>query len=847
MASDTNGINSLAGIRVLVLDDDETIRLLSQRVLMAHGAAAEVAENGRIALQILLRQDFDVVLVDLRMQEMDGLTFIQEARNIWPWLGFIIMTGFMDDVSQDVSSRLGITRVLQKPVWPTMLCQTVLEEYKERRLGLGTAGPGLEQHQRQLRMLGHLGETALASGTFVEALRELSEGLGELMDCDVVGLLGFSEGQKVIVLNVQREVSEAFLVSAREEILARYEALSGQTINRAELRIQVEGIPPLASGFNVPGRILAIPLLMHNEVQGILLLATADPEKLATVDVPFVYHIANVLSSVLSAVTRIRQLAAHDSLTGLYNRAYFEEQTERAWQLARRYGYSMTVAIMDLDNFKAVNDTYGHLVGDQMLREFVDIIRKVVRTSDVAARFGGDEFVVLLPQTDLPSGMILGNRLRLAVNEHVFCADTLRLKMTTSIGLATSRDIAPSDHAKEMLRLADIALYSAKREGRNQVRSWSADRGSDSATAVLESRNLQAGISTEPRRQPRILVLDDEPVIVKVLQVILNGAGYSVDSALSSTDGIEMVRQNSDVYDVVITDLTMPDVSGLEVLLALRQIDRFAMTVVMTGFATKENAIACLRQGAFEFIEKPIIKEELLAVVEKALDHRSLLVENERYRLRLEDMVQQKSAALLETMEELKLSLDFSLQALAGLLDVREHSTGQHSNRVRAVSLALGKVLGLPRNDIQAMAHGALLHDIGKIAVPDAILLKPGPLSDEEWKVMRLHPEVGYNILKTSPHLKDVAELVYSHQERYDGKGYPRNLKGDAICLGARVFSVVDAYDAMRSDRPYRRAMSSEKAAQELRDGVGTYFDPAVVDAFLRHQDEMEVAGGWTN
>ncbi len=845
MASDTNGINSLAGIRVLVLDDDETIRLLSQRVLMAHGAAAELAENGRVALQILLRQDFDVVLVDLRMQEMDGLTFIQEARNIWPWLGFIIMTGFMDDMSQDISSRLGITRVLQKPVWPAVLCQTVLEEYKERRLGLGTAGPGLEQHQRQLRMLGHLGETALASGTFVEALRELSEGLGELMDCDVAGLLGFSEGQKVIVLSAQSEVSESFLISAREEIVARYEALSGQMINRDELRIQVEGIPPQPAGPNVPGRMLAIPLLMHNEVQGILLLAAADPEKLATVDVSFVYHIANVLSSILSAVTRIRQLAAHDSLTNLYNRAYFEEQTERAWQLARRYGYSMTVAIMDLDYFKTVNDTHGHLAGDQMLREFADIIRNVVRTSDVAARFGGDEFVVLLPQTDLPSGIILGNRLRLAVDEHIFCADTLQLRMTTSIGLATSRDIAPSDHAKEMLRLADMALYTAKREGRNQVRAWSEDRKTDPSVDVLESRIPQAAVTAEPRHPPRILVLDDDPVIIKVLQAILKGAGYSVDSALSSTDGIEMVRKNSNVYDVVITDLTMPDASGLEVLLAIRQIDRFAMTVVMTGFATKENAVACLRQGAFEFIEKPIVKEELLAVVEKALDHRGLLVENERYRLRLEDMVQQKSAALLETMEELKLSLDFSLQALAGLLDVREHSTGQHSNRVRAVSLTLGKVLGLPRNDIQAMAHGALLHDIGKIAVPDAVLLKPGPLSEEEWKVMRIHPEVGYNILKTSPHLKEVAELVYSHQERYDGKGYPRGLKGDAICLGARVFSVVDAYDAMRSDRPYRRAMSSEKAAQELRDGVGTYFDPAVVDAFLRHQDEMEAAGGW--
>jgi response regulator RpfG family c-di-GMP phosphodiesterase len=265
----------------------------------------------------------------------------------------------------------------------------------------------------------------------------------------------------------------------------------------------------------------------------------------------------------------------------------------------------------------------------------------------------------------------------------------------------------------------------------------------------------------------------------------------------------------------------------------------------MTGYATKENAVQSLRQGAFEFIEKPVMPEELLAVIEKALDHRRLKVENERYRSHLEEMVRQKSVDLLKAMDELKQVHEFTLQAMARMLDEREHATGQHSNRVRALSSVLGKAMSLPRKELDILSQGAQLHDIGKISVPDRILLKNGPLTEEEWKVMKTHPEVGYNILSSSPYLKDVAELVRSHQERYDGKGYPRGLKGDDICLGARIFAVIDAYDAMRSDRPYRKAMSPEQAAVEIRQGCGYQFDPAVVDAFLRHQDQMEAEGGW--
>lgn len=185
-----------------------------------------------------------------------------------------------------------------------------------------------------------------------------------------------------------------------------------------------------------------------------------------------------------------------------------------------------------------------------------------------------------------------------------------------------------------------------------------------------------------------------------------------------------------------------------------------------------------------------------------------------------------------------------SLLALVAALDAREHDTELHSLRVRAYALRLGRELGLDQNKMQILGQASLLHDVGKIGTPDGILLKPGPLDDDEWKIMRQHPETGRRLLLSVPFLKDAAEIVYSHHERYDGSGYPRGHSGEQIPFGARIFAVADVFDALSSDRPYRKKMSYEEVKEKIKKESGAHFDPKVVEAFMQvsasEWDEIE-------
>jgi putative nucleotidyltransferase with HDIG domain len=250
-------------------------------------------------------------------------------------------------------------------------------------------------------------------------------------------------------------------------------------------------------------------------------------------------------------------------------------------------------------------------------------------------------------------------------------------------------------------------------------------------------------------------------------------------------------------------------------------------------------AIAAMRQGAYDCLLKPFEKEQLLSTVKRALDYRRLVQQNAMYRQNLEELVTARTGMLSEAITDLERSYDITLEALGDALDLKDAETEGHSKRVTAFTIALARGMGIPGDQIRVIARGAFLHDIGKMAIPDAILLKPGGLKSDEERVMREHCTRGYQMLRKIPFLQEAAEIVYSHQEHYDGSGYPRALSHDEIPLGARIFAVADTLDAITSDRPYRKAKSFTAARKEIKRCSGTQFDPHVVDVYLSLPDQI--------
>ncbi len=336
---------------------------------------------------------------------------------------------------------------------------------------------------------------------------------------------------------------------------------------------------------------------------------------------------------------------------------------------------------------------------------------------------------------------------------------------------------------------------------------------------------------TEAIAKPRLLIVDDEAEVRGVLHDLLSFS-YECGEASSAEDALSQLRASD--YQLVISDITMSGMSGLEMIPHVKVISPDTVIVMISGMQTIESAINALRLGAFDYLMKPFDLRQAEAAVERALEHHDLIVAKRRYENHLQELVSQRTAELDDALGSLENAYRSTLKALTAALETRDAETHGHSERVVTFSLRLGREYGLSSAEMKALEFGSLLHDIGKIGVPDAILRKPAKLTDEEWIRMREHPLHGQQILRGIKFLEGAARVVAQHHEKWDGSGYPLGLKGEEIDICARIFSVADAFDAITSDRVYRQGRSYEAAAKELDEWASRQFDPKVVEAFHR-------------
>jgi response regulator RpfG family c-di-GMP phosphodiesterase len=358
----------------------------------------------------------------------------------------------------------------------------------------------------------------------------------------------------------------------------------------------------------------------------------------------------------------------------------------------------------------------------------------------------------------------------------------------------------------------------------------------------------------------RLLVVDDEGPILHALQRTFEAAGYNVTACIDPAEALEQLKLRP--YQVLSADYMMPGMTGAEFLARARVLQPDTVRILITAAHDFSAAVDAINNGEiFRILSKPWNRIELLSTVRQAFDSYTLREKNRQ----LTALVQKQNGELAELNRGLERLVQQRtgnlLDGMVAVLDYRDTETQWHSRRVSRFTCRIAEELGIrdPR-EMKTIEMGSLLHDIGKIGVRDAVLLKPGPLDTDEWGEMREHPHLGWALLQRIEFLREASEIVLQHQERWDGSGYPARMRGKAIVLGARLFAVADTYDAITSDRPYRKAQPHAAAAAEIQRVCGTQLDPDVVEAFARVPEKdwvriraeveqislLEAQWGWT-
>lgn len=334
---------------------------------------------------------------------------------------------------------------------------------------------------------------------------------------------------------------------------------------------------------------------------------------------------------------------------------------------------------------------------------------------------------------------------------------------------------------------------------------------------MADKNGVGAGPST-------VLVVDDEESIRDYLSSVLSFEGYECRTFSGPLPALAYLSEANRPADLMLADINMPGMNGLELLRNSKAVKPDMPVILVSGLYELALALEALESGADDYLKKPVRPSDVVTLVDRYLQGGS----------------EEKEEAIREALEEYVSEhhpdpeTSLPIQTIFNSLGFKRYETFQHSKRVAAFCRLFGERRGLSKDALDHLELGALLHDIGKIGIPRNVLLKPGPLNDEEWEIMRNHPNIGFRLLSQFPALTEEAEIVLSHHESFNGKGYPRGLAGEEIPLGARLFSIVDTFDAITSDRPYRKGAPSQTAFEEIERMSGTQFDPDLAQIFLQ-------------